>query len=359
MMEDVVKVKTAVVGKLTTWYEREKRSLPWRETSDPYHIWVSEIMLQQTQVDTVIPYYRRFLEAFPTVSALAEAPLQDVLKVWENLGYYARARSLHTAAGLVLERFGGCVPRSEEDLRSLPGIGTYTAGAILSMAYGKAVPAIDGNVRRVLARLFAVEDPVDQRGTQDRIQQMAAVLVPHTRPGDYNQALMDFGATVCRAKNPVCPSCPLGGYCRARAARLQDTLPVSKKRPPLPRRLGAVALIRDRGNRILVVQRPSTGLLASLWGFPGGFIGGGDDGMEDHLKRIIKEELGIQIRVGAHLGSVRHAYTHFRLTLHVYEGHLPTGRARIDAVGNWQWVAPEAIKTLPLSKVDRMIFRMI
>jgi len=202
MMKDADKIKNLLNRKLLTWYRRNQRSLPWRKTSDPYRKWISEIMLQQTQVDTVIPYYHRFLKAFPTVSALARAPLQDVLKAWENLGYYSRARNIHAAAKVIVEKFGDQIPDNLEEIKTLPGIGEYSAGAILSIAYGQALPAVDGNVRRILCRLFAIRQPADDAQEQKQLQNLAASLIPVKHPGDFNQALMDLGATICKAKNP-------------------------------------------------------------------------------------------------------------------------------------------------------------
>ena len=225
MMKDADKIKNLLDRQLLAWYKRNQRSLPWRKTSDPYRIWISEIMLQQTQVDTVIPYYHRFLKAFPTVSSLARAPLQDVLKVWENLGYYSRARNIHAAARMIVEKFGGQIPDNLEEIKTLPGIGHYTAGAILSIAYGQALPAVDGNVRRILCRLFAIRKPVDDAREQKQLQKLAASLIPAKHPGDFNQALMDLGATICKAKNPDCSRCPVACLCQARLTDLQNVLP--------------------------------------------------------------------------------------------------------------------------------------
>ena len=358
MIHDAATIRTLLARKLLAWYDREKRPLPWRETADPYRIWISEIMLQQTRVDTVIPYYQHFLENFPTIRALAEAPLQEVLKAWENLGYYSRAKNLHAAAGIVVRDFGGRLPDTREDLKKLPGIGEYAAGAILSMAYGQAVPAVDGNVRRILSRLFALPDPIDAPRTQLRLQECAAVLVPRQNPGDFNQALMDLGAAICKARAPGCPCCPIAGDCRAKAAGLQDTLPVTKKRPPIPQRQEAAAVIRNRDGLILMVRRPTTGLLASLWRFPGGFLDGAD-GIEDRLECLIASDLGLQIRVGARLVTVEHVYTHFRLTLHAYEGRLRRGNPGPADNEDRRWVTPAEVRSLPLAKVDRMIIRTI
>jgi A/G-specific adenine glycosylase len=358
MIKDADKIKNLLGRRLLAWYRRNQRSLPWRKTCDPYRIWISEIMLQQTRVDTVIPYYHRFLKAFPTVFSLARAPLQDVLKAWENLGYYSRARNIHVAARMIVENFNGRIPNTLEAIKTLPGIGEYSAGAILSIAYGLAHPAVDGNVRRILCRLFTINKPVDDTREQKQLQNLAASLVPVRYPGDFNQALMDLGATICRAENPDCSRCPVAKLCQARLRNLENVLPITKKTPAIPRRLSAAAVIRNAKGMLLVVQRPSSGLLASLWKLPGGFIKTGDD-MENSLRRIVKEELGISIRPGKHLASVNHTYTHFRTTLHAYECHLLKGTPKPLGCPNCQWASLTDLKKLPVSKIDRMILAEI
>ncbi|HNY49383.1 MAG TPA: A/G-specific adenine glycosylase [Smithella sp.] len=356
MMQDADKIKSLLSRKLTSWYRRNQRSLPWRKTGDPYRIWISEIMLQQTQVDTVIPYYHRFLKAFPSVSRLAYAPLQDVLKVWENLGYYSRARNLHAAAKVIVEKFSGQIPDNFEDIKSLPGIGQYTAGAISSIAYGQNIPAVDGNVRRILCRLFAIRKPIDDAKAHKQLQTLAASLVPVKHPGDFNQALMDLGATICKAKNPDCSRCPVADLCQARLRDLQNVLPITRKTPSVPHRQAAAAVIRNAKGMLLVVQRPASGLLASLWKLPGGFVEADQD-LKESLKRNVKDELGIYIRPGEHLASVNHIYTHFRLTLHAYECRFLKGTPKPLGCQNWQWASLADLKKLPLSKIDRMIVR--
>jgi A/G-specific adenine glycosylase len=358
MIKDAAEIKTLLSRRLLAWYKRRRRPLPWRETSDPYRIWISEIMLQQTQVDTVIPYYHRFLKAFPTVFALAAAPLGDVLKIWENLGYYTRARNLHAAARVVVDQFGGQIPDTTEAVKTLPGVGEYSAGAILSIAYGLALPAVDGNVRRILSRVFAVRKPVDDPGEQKKLRELAATLIPPKCPGDFNQALMDLGATICRAKNPGCSVCPFTSLCRARLAGCQESLPVKRKTRAIPRRQAAAAVIRNRKGLLLVVQRPATGLLASLWKLPGGFIEN-DENSKDSLERSVKKELGLSIRAQKKLASVDHAYTHFRLTLHAYECLLLSGKPKAPAGQEWLWAAPADLMKLPLSKIDRMVIAAV
>ena len=354
MIKDINKIKSPLGRQLLAWYWHNQRSLPWRKTNDPYHIWISEIMLQQTQVDTVISYYHRFLKAFSTVSSLARAPLQNVLKVWENLGYYSRARNIHAAARMIVEKFGGQIPDNWEVIQTLPGIGQYTAGAILSIAYGQAVPAVDGNVRRILCRLFAIRKPVDDTREQKQFQKLAASLIPVKHPGDFNQAMRDLGATICKAKNPDCSRCPVAHHCQARLHDLQNVLPIIRKAPAIPHRQAAAAVIRNSKGLLLVVQRPTTGLLASLWKLPGGFIKSGED-IESRLRRCVKEELGISIQPGKHLASVNHAYTHFRVTLQAYECRLLKGTPKPLGCQNWRWASLSDLKKLPLSKIDRMI----
>ncbi len=313
-------------------------------------------MLQQTQVDTVIPYYHRFLKTFPSVSKLARAPLQDVLKVWENLGYYSRARNLHAAARMIVEKFDGQIPDNFEDIESLPGIGQYTAGAILSIAYRQAHPAVDGNVRRILCRLLAIRKPVDDAKQHKQLQNLAASLVPPQHPGDFNQALMDLGATICRAKNPDCLHCPVADLCQACLHDLQNVLPITRKAPAIPHRHAAAAVIRNTKGMLLVVQRPAWGLLASLWKLPGGFVEADQD-LKESLKRSVKDELGIYIRPAKLLSSINHAYTHFRITLQACECRLLKGTPQSLGCQNWRWASPSDLKKLPLSKIDRMVVR--
>jgi A/G-specific adenine glycosylase len=280
--------------------------------------------------------------------------LQNVLKVWENLGYYSRARNIHAAARMIVEKFDGRIPDNLEAIKTLPGVGQYTAGAILSIAYGQVIPAVDGNVRRILCRLFAIRKPVDDAQVQKQLQKIAALLIPVKHPGDFNQALMDLGATICKAKNPDCSRCPVACHCQARLHDLQNVLPITRKAPAIPHRKAAAAVIRNSKGMLLVVQRPASGLLASLWKLPGGFITA-DEYMEKSLRRSVKEELGISIRPGKHLASVNHTYTHFRITLQAYECRLLKGTPKPLGCPNWRWASLTDLKKLPLSKIDRMI----
>jgi len=261
--------------------------MPWRETSDPYAIWVSEVMLQQTRVDTVVPYWERWLERFPTVAALADAELDDVLRHWEGLGYYSRARNLHSAARMVRERFDGAVPAEPEALRELPGVGEYTAGAVASIAFGVATPAVDGNVRRVLSRLHDLATP-----TPRTLRERAAALVPADRPGDFNQALMELGATLCSPRSPACGECPVARWCLARRRGTQELRPLPTRRKPIPEeRVRSLVRVRDDG-ALLLARRPMDGLLGGLWEFPeasasGGAAAGGTDPGGTELEPVV------------------------------------------------------------------------
>ncbi len=344
--------------RLLAWYRRHKRLLPWRETSDPYRIWISEIMLQQTQVDTVIPYYERFLKRFPDVFALARAPLHDVLKAWENLGYYSRARHLHAAAKTIVDQWGGRVPDTPEAIKALPGIGDYTAGAILSIAYGQAVPAVDGNVRRILSRVFAIAEPANDPQAQKHFYDLAASLVPTGSASDFNQALMDLGATVCRASHPACGVCPAASLCLANRHSWQERLPVLRRSPAVCRREAVAAVIRNAQGYLLVVQRPAAGLLASLWKLPGGFIAEGKTGTIA-LREALCAELDLSVRVGRRLCFVDHAYTHFRLRLFAYEARISKGSPRPRGCADWRWASPADLKKLPMSRVDRKLLEAL
>jgi A/G-specific adenine glycosylase len=347
-----------IVTELLAWYSRHHRILPWRENTDAYRVWISEIMLQQTRVETVIPYYHRFMKRFPDIKALASASSGDLLKIWENLGYYTRARHLQKTAQIIVENHSGVLPDTQDSLLELPGIGTYTAGAILSIAFGKPVPAVDGNVRRVLSRLFACSDPVNRPEAQKKLHALAASLIPETAPGSFNQALMDLGATICTPKSPACTHCPLKRHCRARLLGLQHRLPLSERKPAVPHKQAVAAIVFNRKGQVLVVQRPTHGLLASLWKFPGGFVMPGET-LAEGLKRTVKNELGMGLRIGQPLARVRHAYTHFRITLTVFRCSRYSGQPRVLACQDWRWTSPDDFDALTFSKADRTVMKAI
>jgi A/G-specific adenine glycosylase len=343
-----------IADRILSWYARHRRDLPWRKTSDSYHILVSEVMLQQTQVETVIPYYHRFLSCFPTVQALASASLPQVLKVWENMGYYARARNLHAAAKEIMERFQGEIPQTWDELTALPGVGDYTAGAVLSMAFDQAAPAVDANVRRVLCRLFSVETPLHESRTQQSLRDLARKLIPPEGAGRFNQGLMDLGAIVCTPKKPACLLCPIHDCCQANRRRLQDLLPVKRKRRPVPHSQATAGVIWNDCGQVLIARRPNQGLLGGLWKFPGGKQNPGET-LPSCLRRHVREELGIHVRVRAPIASVNHAYTHFRITLHAFHCAHQAGEPQPLTCADWRWTTVSALKDFPFSKADRKI----
>jgi A/G-specific adenine glycosylase len=346
--------KRLPVNQLLRWAASHLRDLPWRgEPRDPYRVWISEIMLQQTQVMTVIPYFARFIERFPTVQALAAAPLDDVLKRWEGLGYYSRGRNLHRAAQTIVRESSGQLPDTVDALRQLPGIGRYTAGAIASLAFGRDAAALDGNVTRVLCRWYALRGDVRQPALEKKLWRLAESNVPHGKAGRWNEALMELGATVCTPRAPRCDECPLKKECQARAQEIQEQLPERAAKKRTPHYNVTAAVIRHRG-RLLIAQRPLGGMLGGLWEFPGGKVERGES-LEGCLRREIREELGIEIEVGARVTQMEHAYTHFRITLHAFECKLVSGRPRAIQVADWRWARFKELGNFAFAVTDQRI----
>jgi A/G-specific adenine glycosylase len=352
------KLDKEIPRRLLDWYQKNRRDLPWRRTKDPYRIWVSEIMLQQTRVDTVIPYYKRFLTRFPSLKALARASLDDVLKAWENLGYYSRARHLHEAARIVTEQFNGRMPSTREDLRKLPGIGAYTAGAILSIAFGKPVAAVDGNVIRVMTRLFGIEDPIDGGNTRKRIGELSERLVPDDLPGHYNQALMDLGSGICTPRDPGCPNCPLSMDCRARKKGKQKSIPIKKTAEEIPHREAAVALLCNGTGQFLMIKRPQKGLLGGLWGFPECVLEKGGAPAAT-LRKSLRQELGLNVISGKEIFLVEHGYSHFSITVHVFAGKVREATPAAKKDLHFRWVSMKGFSRIALSGLERKILKRI
>ena len=348
---------------LLAWYRQSRADLPWRREPSPYHVWLSEVMLQQTQIETVIPHYQRFLAAFPSIAALAEAPLDDVLKQWEGLGYYSRARNLKRAARLIMDQHNGELPRQPSQLRALPGIGPYTAGAIASIAYGQAAPIVDGNITRLFTRLLDMDADISSGVTQKRLWSIAADWLPAHGAGEYNQALMELGQKVCKPRRPLCGSCPLQPHCRAYAAGTVAERPYKKRRAPLPHYDVAAGMIRDAAGRLLIAQRHLDGLLGGLWEFPGGKREG-DESLEQCLARELREELAIEVEVGSQFARVEHAFTHFRITLYAYEcrylGALPP-HEEPQAIGAraWRWAHEQELSRFSFGKADRLVIAQL
>jgi A/G-specific adenine glycosylase len=344
--------------RLLDWYARTARDLPWREHPHPYAVWVSEIMLQQTRVETVIPYFLRWMDRFPNLEALASASQQEVLAAWEGLGYYSRARNLHRAAQRIVSDYDGKIPEDVEQLRRLPGIGAYTAGAIASMAFGLDEAALDGNIRRVLSRVFDVQTPANSPAGQQELWELARQHLPEGQAGDYNQALMDLGAGICTPRRPDCPRCPAADLCLARLLGVQEERPVVPARIPIPHYVVTAAVLEQDG-KVLIAQRPEQGLLGGLWEFPGGKLEDGED-LPDCLEREIQEELGVRIQVREPLGVYEHAYSHFRVTLHAFRCQVDpneTGAPQPIQPQALAWVTSEDLPDYPMGKIDRQISR--
>jgi A/G-specific adenine glycosylase len=339
--------------RLLDWYKEHGRDLPWRRTQDPYHILVSEIMLQQTQVERVLRYYPRFLETFPDLKALAEAPLDRVLKMWEGMGYYARARNLHRAAQIILGEYGGRVPSELSTLQALPGVGYNTAASVASFAYERAWPVLDGNAVRILCRAFLLRGDPRVGVQHKRLLALAKTLQPEKWAGPFNQALMDLGALICRPKNPQCAHCPLSILCAGYGSGNPASLPHFTRRPPRPH-YHITAGIIWRGKHFLIAQRQHHALLGGLWEFPGGKQEK-EETLEQCLRREIREELGIHIRVKEPFMSLKHGYSHFRFTLHAFHCTYLKGRPRPLGCAAFKWIQMPELQSYALPRADQKL----
>ena len=357
---DIATLRPAVRRRLLPWFARNARDLPWRtEPRPPYAVWISEIMLQQTRVDTVIPYFQRFLARFPNPAALAAAPLHDVLKLWEGLGYYSRARHLHQAAKILVRDFGGQLPADPVQLATLPGLGPYATAAVASFAFGLPLAVLDGNVIRVFSRLLALPDDVTLPATRKTLQLLADALLPKDRPAAANEAWMELGALLCTPRRPRCDECPLRPVCRAARLPHPESYPRKKKKMKVPHKVVGAAVILNAKNQILIAQRnPEKGMLAGLWEFPGGKIADGET-MPQCIARELKEEMGLALEVGPHLVTVHHAYSHFTIELHAHFARIRAGRPRHLECAGHAWTTPDRFDDFPFSKADHEIIRAL
>ena len=336
----------AIRRRLAAWYENARRDLPWRQTRDPYAIWVSEVMLQQTQVKTVLPYYTAFMRRFPDITALARARRQTLLKAWEGLGYYSRARNLHRSAQMVAHEMQGRLPVTWDALRRLPGIGDYIAAAVLSIAHDAPYAVVDGNVKRVLARLFRLEQPVNQASGHQIFQNLADQILERKQPGNHNQAMMELGALICTPRRPDCPNCPVSGICKVHLAGLEDQFPKRVQKGALPQRHWVAAAIMKNG-RLLLTRRPDNGLLGGLWEFPSAEIGPGDDGAEA-CARQIGGMLNLKVTAVRIVATIGHTYTHFKLRMTLYLCSWRSGVVHLNGPAAYKWMRPAEIDTMPL-----------
>jgi A/G-specific adenine glycosylase len=343
--------------RLCSWFDKARRDLPWRRDRDPYRIWVSEVMLQQTTVAAVVPFFERFLRAFPTLRALADAPEQEVLRLWEGLGYYRRARDLHRAARQLSSSHGATVPDDPAILGALPGMGRYTLGAVLSQAFDRRLPVLEANSLRVLCRLFGRADDPRRGPAQRWLWRVAEDLLPLRRVGDFNQALMELGALVCTPTAPRCAECPLAADCVARRLGLQEAIP-ARAPPPKVTDVREAAVVVRRGPAVLLVQRPeSAPRWANLWEFPHSPLGDG----ETHERAALRlaRESGLHVTLGAELLTLRHGVTRFRISMVCFEAAYVGGEFRSDFYPRGSWVAPARLAEYPVSAPQRRLAKAL
>jgi A/G-specific adenine glycosylase len=351
-----------VQAKLLPWFLKNARDLPWRRNRTPYRVWVSEIMLQQTRVDQVVPYYLRWMKAFPSWKALARSPQSDVLKLWEGLGYYSRARNLHAAAKVIAGEYGGDLSKGwkrsgqplEVFLKKLPGIGNYTAAAIASLAFNVDAAVVDGNVIRVLSRLFAFGGDTKSATGKKQMQAWADVLLVQGRSGEFNEAMMELGALICLPRSPKCPECPMQRVCSAFAGGFPEKFPVMEKKKKVPHIVVGAAVTTNGKGEVLIAQRKQDDMLGGLWEFPGGKLEPGET-IEECIARELEEELGIKTTVGAHLVTVKHAYSHFTMTMYVYFTKIISGRPLPIHCADYVWVKIPALGKYAYSKADLLV----
>ncbi len=342
---------------LVNWYKINQRDLPWRRSTNPYHIWVSEVMLQQTQVNTVLEYYRRFIKALPSIKRLAKADVQSVLKLWEGLGYYARARNLHRAAQQVVQQHGGKIPDAWGAFHNLPGVGDYIAAAVLSIAFQQPYAVVDGNVKRVLARLHKISALVNQSQSYRRFKSAADKLLDVKQPGTFNQAMMELGALICKPRHPACDVCPLNRACQAYQTQQVTLFPKRKKRATTPQYHIAVGVV-FKNDRVLITQRKPEGLLGGLWEFPGGKIRQGESASAACIREI-KEEVNLRVKIDRHLTQVKHAYTHFKIVMEVFCCRYASGRVYLRGPQAFRWIRLAEYKQYPFPRANHKFIPML
>ena len=344
----------SISHELLLWFAKKQRPLPWRNTPQPYTVWISEIMAQQTQMERVVSYFERFLKDFPDINTLADAPEDDVLKLWEGLGYYSRARNLHKAAKVIVSDYGGVFPATRKQVLALPGVGPYTAGAIMSIAYDEPVVAVDANVERVAARLFDIAAPVKEKSTVQQIRKITLELMGEHSPRQFTQAIMEFGALVCKPRNPDCIDCPLALYCESlRAGTVLDRPAPTAKAKNIKISMATGVLVRD--GKIYIQKRKKTDVWPGLWEFPGGVVEDGEK-PEQTVVREYMEETGLPIAIEADLGQVKHSYTRFRVTQHCYFVSSPSNdEPQLNVADDGMFVTLEDLNDYAFPAGHRML----
>lgn len=352
--------RSRVRKRLTNWFSDSARELPWRSDPQPYFVWISEIMCQQTQVATVLPYFERFLKSYPTISALAAADEADLMKLWEGLGYYRRARSLHAAAKQIVEFHDGVFPESFDDVLALPGIGRYTAGAILSISGDQRLPILEGNTQRVFSRWIALESPPTETAANRLLWQIAEAMLPPRRAvvgsGTFNQAAMELGALICKPKEPLCDQCPVSNSCAARRLGRQSEIPGKVSKTVYEDRDEFAFVIGDALSGFLMRKLPEGGRWAGLWDFPRPTES--EVANLDQAQAWLEEELGRRLKLGTRLTTIRHGVTKYRIRLNVHLAR-PTGKNRLQPSKPWQTVSLAEMKQLPLSVTGRRIAKLL
>lgn len=339
---------------LINWFYKEQRILPWRENKDPYRIWVSEIMLQQTKVDTVIPYFNNFMNKFPTLESLAEADQEDVLKAWEGLGYYSRAKNLQSAVKEVVESYGGVVPNSKDEILSLKGVGPYTAGAVLSIAYDKPEPAVDGNVMRVFSRLYCIDADIAKSSSRKIFERSVLKLISHEDPSAFNQAIMELGALICTPTSPKCLLCPVNEHCLAYDKGVQTDYPKKEKKIKVTEKNMSVLLLQNEVGKLLVQKRDSEGLLANLWQFPTLEMTLVNLSPLETWKEWTEEYTEQQVENFEYVDEVEHIFSHLKWKMKIYKVFIKGDKTLTN--DSLRWISKEEFETLPFAKINQVIF---
>lgn len=339
---------------ILNWYTDHRREMPWRETKDPYKIWISEIMLQQTRVDQAWPYFENFITQFPTVFDLARAPQQQVLKAWEGLGYYSRARNLHAASKMIVEDFEGKLPEEYDEIIKLKGIGPYTAAAITSIAFGKPNAVVDGNVIRVITRYYGIEEDVRKTGTTKQVQTHVNELISHEQPAEFNQGLMEIGSVVCTPTKPKCEECPISVGCVANKMAKTDSIPYKSPAKKKPHKHIGVGIIERENGKVLIALRPENVMLGGLWEFPGGKQEEGES-IQQTVERELQEELGVEVHAYKEFMSLKHVYSHFSITLHAWNCKLFSGEPKPKSSQEIRWVDITELEEYPFPKANKQL----